>query len=501
MKKKIAYARVSTPEQAENQHALEQQIARLEEIEDVDEVFSDIGSGADPDRPNFQKLLKEVAEGKVAVVYATRGDRITRDFMTYLKFKSLMQKHDVRVELLDEGLVDWETASGEFIADIQALIAQNERRQIQKRVERGFDYRRKRKAACARAPFGYQTVNEQYVLDQRPIICLISRRPENYHELAHFEEAALPSISRADIARELIDQIFITRRPRTALRNLYDESGLERKMGEIPVLTEELLLFGQSSSVIDWCRNPVARGHTAYLKTESTGEVKERRAKPVEDWEIHYDTHPDQRLLTDAEFNELEAIFNCNSKKMGDPDKGTFYLTGLIYCEACGRRMVLKNSQSHRYYGCRNSGLGCSNRKNIRAEALDEAVIGQLFERACEVAQTVGVQDTVKQDNPDIIALREQIQELDAMLQRHPTTRLQETKYDLEQELAEMLNPNTTTTFIQATAEQILQHPQARELAFWYTLSERDRTVIYHMLVSQIVVSAAGRVVAVTLQA
>jgi hypothetical protein len=46
-----------------------------------------------------------------------------------------------------------------------------------------------------------------------------------------------------------------------------------------------------------------------------------------------------------------------------------------------------------------------------------------------------------------------------------------------------------------------MHHPQTRELAFWYTLSERERTVIYQMLVSRIVVSSAGQVVGVTLMA
>lgn len=499
MKQKLAYARVSTLEQANFHHALEQQIDRLQGVPDV-VVLSDIESGARLERDNYQRVLSMIESGEVSHLYITRMDRLLRDLEIFLYLQKLVRKHKVKVISLDEGELDWDTPAGELTINLFALLAQNERRMLQDRVLKGFKYRRKRKAACARAPFGYQTVDDRYVLDQRPIVCLRSRRPANYQELAHFEEEYLPYISRADIARELIDQIFITRRPRTALRRLYEEYGLERKMGQIPVLAEELLLFGQSGSVIDWCRNPVLQGNTAYLKTEPTGEVKERRAKPAEDWEIHYNTHPDQRLLTEVESNELEAIFNCNSKKMGDPEKGTFYLTGLIYCEACGHRMVLKNSQSHRYYGCRNSGLGCSNHKNIRAEALDEAVIGQLFERASKGAQTAGAQDIVEPENLDIAEIREELQLIDTMLQRRSTPKLQKRKHDLEQELAELLNPTQTTTFIQATAEQILQHPQARELAFWYTLPERERTVIYHMLVNRIVVSAAGQVVAVTLR-
>jgi DNA invertase Pin-like site-specific DNA recombinase len=190
MKRIVAYARVSTREQSENQHALEQQIDRLKDIQrsegtqDVTILF-DIGSGADPERENFQQLLTLIETDQVSTVYATRGDRLTRDYATYLKFKELTIEHEVRVKLLDEGQVDWESAAGEFSADFRALMAQDERRRIRERVSRGFQYRRKCEAACARAPFGYRTKDDKYVLHTKAIVCLISRRPHNYRELQH----------------------------------------------------------------------------------------------------------------------------------------------------------------------------------------------------------------------------------------------------------------------------------------------------------------------------
>ena len=506
MKRIVAYARVSTREQSENQHALEQQIDRLKDIQrsegtqDVTILF-DIGSGADPERENFQQLLTLIETGQVSTVYATRGDRLTRDYATYLKFKELTIEHEVRVKLLDEGQVDWESAAGEFSADFRALMAQDERRRIRERVSRGFQYRRKRKAACARAPFGYRTINDQYVLDTRPIVCLISRRPHNYRELQHRVDAELPGISRANIAREAAEGILKSHHPRSVLRQLYEEYGVERKEGENAVLSGELLLWTLAGSVIDWCNNPVLRGHTAYLKTKPTRGTKRRKANPQENWEMHYNTHPDQRLLSEEEFQELQTIFHCNSKKVGDVENGCFYLTGLVYCADCGHKMVLKNCQQHRYYGCRNAGLGCKNRKNIRAEALDEATIGQLFERACTLHRIKASRHPVQTEDPAIAELRQQIQTLEEVLLIRPSQALQQTKYELERELAEHLNPDQTQAFIQATADHIMHHPQTRELAFWYTLSERERTVIYQMLVSRIVVSSAGQVVGVTLMA
>jgi hypothetical protein len=249
--------------------------------------------------------------------------------------------------------------------------------------------------------------------------------------------AELPGISRADIARELIERILECRRPRSALRQLYEEYGVERKEGESAVLSDELLLWTLAGSVIDWCNNPVLRGHTAYLKTKPTRGTKRRKANPQENWEMHYNTHPDQRLLSEEEFQELQTIFHCNSKKVGDVENGCFYLTGLVYCADCGHKMVLKNCQQHRYYGCRNAGLGCKNRKNIRAEALDEATIGQLFERACTLHRIKASRHPVQTEDPAIAALRQQIQTLEEVLLIRPSQALQQSKYELERELAE----------------------------------------------------------------
>ena len=169
----VGYARVSTEEQANDTHALEQQIQRLKDA-NATQILFDVISGSKNERKQYSQLLELVAEQKVDKVIATRWDRLTRNEEGYLYLKNLFRESNVVLELLDQGVVDLSTASGELNADIQAIMAVHERRMLRERVRHGFEHRRQRKAAPGRAPFAYIVVYEKYKLDRKPLVCLMN---------------------------------------------------------------------------------------------------------------------------------------------------------------------------------------------------------------------------------------------------------------------------------------------------------------------------------------
>lgn len=492
MKKTVPYARISMLEKSLNQNAPKQQISRLEAAS-VDEILSDVETGASDSRENFLLLMDLVASGEVEKIVATRWDRLMREETLYLQVKKLLQEHDVKLHLLDQGTVDFETASGLLSADMNAIFAIHERRMLRERVQKGHEYRRKKTEAWSRQPFGYTSANHRYVLNNRPIVCLIAERPENYLDLSFEADLSqLPGISKSQIAREAIDQLLVNRKPRTVLRGLYDKYGVPRKKYTNLVASEELLLWGLNSSLRDWITNPVLRGHTAYLKYKKTG-----GQKPESEWEMHYDTHVDQRLISDEEYDEILSILASNSKKIGTPG-ATFYLTGLVYCQECGHRCVLKRGP-YRYYGCRNSGIGCSNKKNVRVEKLDEAVIRSLFERANARLDASQGCDHDGAEPQDILEIKKQLEVIENLLKNSSNPALKQARHDLLKQIEQKTNPDRTLAFDKATAEDLIQHPQARDLAFWYTLTEDDRNIVYDKLVECITIQN-GQVTAVKLR-
>ena len=322
-------------------------------------------------------MLEQVKQGEIKTIVATRWDRLTRNEDLYLQLKEVLRACDITIHLLDQGEVDLNTADGELSADMQAIFAVHERRMIRERVKRGHEYRRKRKAACGRAPWGYVTKGEKYILDTRPIVCSLEDRPDNYLELYEEPDDSpnLPGVSKAEIAREAVDYFLKVRRPRKVLKYLFEKYGARRKKYTNLALTEELLFWNAGGHFSGWIQNPVLRGHTAYLKYEG------RRLKPVEEWQLHLNTHPDQVLVTESELIEIQDFLKSNTRKVGTPGS-KFYLTGLVYCDECGHKCVLKRGPKLSYYGCRHSKAGCNNSKCVRLDKLDAAIIAKLFEKA-----------------------------------------------------------------------------------------------------------------------
>ncbi|MBD2440241.1 recombinase family protein [Nostoc sp. FACHB-110] len=90
----VAYARVSSREQAENSAALDQQIARLKAA-GAEIVLTDTESGREgkeDQRSNFQKLMQWVRGGLVKQVIITRLDRLSRSLPTLRKVLNEFQK-------------------------------------------------------------------------------------------------------------------------------------------------------------------------------------------------------------------------------------------------------------------------------------------------------------------------------------------------------------------------------------------------------------------------
>lgn len=126
---KVGYVRVSTEEQNTGR-----QEAMMSEL-GVDRVYVDRCSGKNADRPNLQRMLREVERGDIVIVSEiSRLARNTRDLLNIVD--ELTQK-GVQFESQKEKL-DTTTATGQFMLTIFAAVSQLEREYILSRQREGI---------------------------------------------------------------------------------------------------------------------------------------------------------------------------------------------------------------------------------------------------------------------------------------------------------------------------------------------------------------------------
>jgi len=138
----VVYCRVSTTEQGETGHSLDDQETVLRGLAmsrgwDVVAV-REVGSGKSlSSRPLLVEALKDLDSGKAQVLMAVRLDRLSRSVSD---FTSLMDRADRKgwdLHVADLGL-DTSTASGRLVAQVLAATAEHERRLIGERTKEGL---------------------------------------------------------------------------------------------------------------------------------------------------------------------------------------------------------------------------------------------------------------------------------------------------------------------------------------------------------------------------
>ena len=101
-RKTVIYSRVSTSKQKvdlENQINILKECLNKNNIQ-IDDIYADIGSGINLERKEFQRLLNDVTDRKIKVVYITYKDRLSR--LSFDLIKNLFKKFNCEIKVLNE---------------------------------------------------------------------------------------------------------------------------------------------------------------------------------------------------------------------------------------------------------------------------------------------------------------------------------------------------------------------------------------------------------------
>jgi DNA invertase Pin-like site-specific DNA recombinase len=138
----VFYARVSTADQIEGTSLGTQQAWCRGQIQTlgwqfVDEYIDAGLSGADSNRPQWQRLLADARAGKFQSVFVYDLDRFTRDMLDGLQATRELRALGITLHDAKNPDMDVASADSQFMTGIRLLVAEEERRAIKERTVRG----------------------------------------------------------------------------------------------------------------------------------------------------------------------------------------------------------------------------------------------------------------------------------------------------------------------------------------------------------------------------
>ncbi len=75
--------------------------------------------------------------------------------------------------------------------------------------------------------------------------------------------------------------------------------------------------------------------------------------------------------------------------------------------------------------------------------------------------------------------MRQQLEGVEKLLEITPSDVLQQARTEFIKQIEEKSAPEGVESFVMATAQEIISHPQAKKLTFWYTFTKINaKTVV-----------------------
>ncbi len=373
----VAYARVSTESQAEDELPITAQLDEIRRFAEtrgyqVVEEFIDAGiTGRTEDRPEFSRLRKIISSGKAEfkAVIVWRSNRFARSARIAQGFRFLLEQKNIRlfsvtepemngsVGVLMNGILD---AFNEFYS---AQLAEDVFRGMVATAKAGY-------AVGGTAPFGYKKV--PVVLDSGGIKKKLEPVPE-----------------QAAIVREIY-QLYIEGMGLYQIAKALNARGIQTPRGKEWAQTTVYQMLHKNRQCY--------LGNMLFNRTKTVVK-KHVGKKPEEEWILTENTHEPIITREMAEAVERRHKDVPRPRFQAQTPHGRNLLNGLIFCGLCGRRYggvkaysgKRENNVINWYYACSTKKTStkvdtsqlCTN-AYVRQEFIEEAVLSEIRKSFCD---------------------------------------------------------------------------------------------------------------------
>jgi site-specific DNA recombinase len=450
------YGRVSTEEQAQEGFSIAAQKEKLTAFVqsqdwDIYDYYIDEGvSAKDTDRPELQRMLRDIRDRKIDVVLVYRLDRLTRSVLDLYQLLQEFERYDVKFKSATE-VYDTTTAIGRLFITLVAALAQWERENLAERVKFGQEQMvNELKRPGGRPPYGFDLVDGTLVINEQ----------------------------EAPIVREIFDR-YIHGTGLDSIAADLNLRGIPTKFGkEWSKVTVQNLLQNQ----------------TYYGALRWNYRKGGRKVNSPEDWVIIEGVY--DPIIDKATFETAQKVMQSRRLKHPRELASDFIFSGVLHCARCGGSMYGKTTRSkhgekvyeQRHYICKNVKEKKCNAPMIREEFLERYFLDELDTRQNELSARKAVKRQKSAPKRETDSIEKQIAKLNERRKRWQLAfaeglieieefreRVAEERQK-EQELRRQLEQHANETSL--TDEQILSVIRNIKLAWDYATPAEKKQLV-----------------------
>lgn len=297
------------------------------------EIFKEIGSSQDINRPELQKMLDKVKEYNYDAVVVNDLDRLSRNMVHSGIIKEVLVSAGCKV-ITPSRMYDFTKEEDDFFSDFESVMAKREYQTIKRRLVRGsIQSAKEGNWVGKKTPIGYQYNRKTKKLDITEDAPIIERLFNDYAS----------GMSTKDIAYQ------------------YKLEGVSTSIG----------MIWSSAGVSRLLSNPVYKGDSLYRKTKN--EYGKRNIKTSSDEQVYVEnTH--EPIVSKELWKKVQELKQSRNSRPISLKLGKHTFSGLIRCALCNRVHSFQTSrggkkritscqtrhyidQSNEYIMCKNQGV------------------------------------------------------------------------------------------------------------------------------------------------
>jgi DNA invertase Pin-like site-specific DNA recombinase len=322
--------------------------------------FEDVAVSGDVpfrERPGGGQLLEYAETGRITrgvVVY--KVNRVVReDLPGYLELEFACSDNGLTL-YASEDVIDTSTPFGRTMARMRAVLADDEKRELVRRLADAKRARARMGRWQTRAPYGWQ-IGDDKRLHLHPV--------------------------HSQVIREIVRLLLDERMSVYAIADALSRQGIPSPRG---------LERWDYSTILRMLRNPLMYGQGRYNTTESIrrkGRKLRQTPRPAEE-HITIEAEP---LVDRATFERIRDAVRANARSHTGEVAEHFWLGGLVFCSECGRSYTPQSNRGKgatwHYYRHAHRGQGACPRagQQFPRDTLEEAVWRDLQAAATDPEQ------------------------------------------------------------------------------------------------------------------